>query len=153
VTGGEPLLRRDLPSLISALSALPGIRDISLTTNGVLLAREAAGLYQAGLRRINVHLDTLDRERFRSITRRDEFDRVMAGIDAAQSVGMSVKINAVALKGVTEADVVPMVRFGRERDIEVRFIEFMPLDSQGIWDLGKVLTADEMIAALEREIG
>jgi cyclic pyranopterin phosphate synthase len=153
VTGGEPLLRRDLPVLIKALCELPGIVDVSLTTNGVLLTRDAPSLYNAGLRRINVHLDTLNRDRFKTITRRDEFDRVMAGIDAAQEAGLSVKINAVALKGVTEPDVVPLVNFGRERNIEVRFIEFMPLDSQGIWDLSKVLTADDMISAIEREIG
>src|SRR4051812_15389238 len=153
VTGGEPLLRRDLPVLIKALCELPEIVDVSLTTNGVLLTRDAQSLYQAGLRRVNVHLDTLDRDRFRTITRRDEFDRVMGGIDAAQEAGLSVKINAVALKGVTEADVVPLVNFGRDRDIEVRFIEFMPLDAQGIWDLSKVLTADEMISVIDREIG
>ncbi|MDZ4802954.1 MAG: GTP 3',8-cyclase MoaA [Bryobacteraceae bacterium] len=153
VTGGEPLLRRDLPVLIEALGKLPGIRELSLTTNGVLLAREAKPLFDAGLSRINVHLDTLDRARFQQITRRDDFDRVMAGIDEAQRVGMRVKINAVALKGVTEDDIVPLVRFGRERGIEIRFIEFMPLDSQGIWDLSKVLTADELVARVEAEVG
>jgi cyclic pyranopterin phosphate synthase len=153
VTGGEPLLRRDLTVLLRSLSTMPGVRELSLTTNGVLLAREAAALADAGLTRINVHLDTLDRERFRFITRRDDFDKVMAGIDEAQRAGMRVKINAVALKGVTEADLVPLARFGRERGIEVRFIEFMPLDAQGIWDIGKVLTADEMIARIQSEIG
>jgi len=153
LTGGEPLLRRGLPDLIGRLQAVPGIRELSLTTNGVLLEREAAGLRAAGLKRINVHLDTLDRERFRQITRRDEFDRVMAGIDAAQRVGMRVKINAVALRGITEEDTVPLARFGRERDIEIRYIEFMPLDSQGIWDTGRVLTADTMIARITEEIG
>jgi GTP 3',8-cyclase len=153
VTGGEPLLRRDLPVLIGALGRIDGIRELSLTTNGVLLAREAKRLFDAGLSRINVHLDTLDRERFRVITRRDDFGKVMAGIDEAQRVGMRVKINAVALKGVTEDDVVPLVRFGRERGIEIRFIEFMPLDAQGIWDIGKVLTADELIARVEAEVG
>ncbi len=153
ITGGEPLLRRDLPVLVSALSGLTGVRELSLTTNGVLLEPHAKSLFDAGLTRINVHLDTLDRERFRQITRRDDFGRVMAGIDAAQRAGMRVKINAVALKGITEDDIVPLVRFGRERDIEVRFIEFMPLDAQGIWDIRKVLTADEMIARVEAEVG
>jgi cyclic pyranopterin phosphate synthase len=153
ITGGEPLLRRELPALIRQLRGLEGLRDIALTTNGVLLSEQAAPLYEAGLRRINVHVDTLDRERFRRITRRDELKVVLAGIDEAQRAGLQVKINAVALKGVTEDDIVPLCRFGRERDIEIRFIEFMPLDAQGIWDRSQVLTADEMIAAIEREIG
>ena len=153
VTGGEPLLRRDLPRLIRMLSAIEGIQDLALTTNGVLLADQAQELYDAGLRRINVHLDTLDRERFQQITRRDDFDRVMAGIDAAQRIGYRVKLNAVAVKGLVEPDIVPLARFGRERGIEVRYIEFMPLDNQSLWDKGRVLTADDMIAMMTREIG
>lgn len=152
LTGGEPLLRKDLAKLVDLLVSMEGIRDVSLTTNAVLLAAQAPDLYAAGLRRINIHLDTLERQRFAEITRRDEFDRVMAGIDACQRVGMKVKINAVALKGVNEQDIVPLARFGRERDIEIRYIEFMPLDSQGIWDKGRVLLADDMIAMLEREV-
>lgn len=153
ITGGEPLLRRDLPILIERLSAIKGISDISLTTNGLLLARDAGALYKAGLTRLNVHLDTLDRERFRQITRRDEFDRVMAGIEEALRVGMRLKINAVALKGITEPDVVPLARFGRERGVEIRYIEFMPLDAQGLWGTGKVLTAGEMLSILQSELG
>ncbi|MBC8167054.1 MAG: radical SAM protein, partial [Bryobacteraceae bacterium] len=135
ITGGEPLLRRNLPVLIKGLGSISGIRDLSLTTNAVLLEREAAALDDAGLTRLNIHLDTLDRERFRQITRRDDFNRVMAGIEEALRLGFQVKINAVALKGVTEEDIIPLARFGRERGVEIRFIEFMPLDSQGIWDL------------------
>jgi len=154
LTGGEPLLRRDLARLIGMLSAIEGIRDIALTTNGVLLAEQAQSLYDAGLRRLNVHLDTLDRERFRFITRRDDFDRVMRGIDTAQGVGFPViKINVVAVKNLIEPDIVPMARFGRERGIEVRYIEFMPLDHQGLWDKRKVLTQDEMMAMLAAEFG
>jgi cyclic pyranopterin phosphate synthase len=153
VTGGEPLLRRDLPTLIRKLSAVEGIQDLALTTNGVLLAEQGQALYDAGLRRINVHLDTLDRARFQQITRRDDFDRVMAGIDAAQRIGYRVKLNAVAVKGLVEPDIVPLARFGRERGIEVRYIEFMPLDNQGLWGSGRVLTADDMIAMLTRDIG
>ena len=153
ITGGEPLLRRDLPTLIRMLSAVEGIQDIALTTNGVLLADHAQALYDAGLRRLNVHLDTLDRARFQKITRRDDFDRVMAGIDAAQRIGFRVKINAVAVKGLVEPDIVPLARFGRERGIEIRYIEFMPLDAQGLWGNKHVLTADEMIAMISREIG
>jgi len=152
VTGGEPLVRRDLPVLIERLAALPGIRDLALTTNGVLLPEMAAPLYQAGLRRINVHLDTLDRERFRSITRRDDLDKVLAGLEAARALGYRIKLNAVAVKNLVEPDVVPLARYARERGFEVRYIEFMPLDAQNLWDRSKVLLADEMIATLSREI-
>jgi GTP 3',8-cyclase len=157
LTGGEPLLRPKLTDLIAALSEIRGIRDLALTTNGVLLSDAAQPLYEAGLRRLNIHLDTLDRERFRTITRRDDLDRVLTGIERAISVGFKeIKLNAVAIKGLTEPDLVPLVRFGRERDIrdiEVRFIEFMPLDAQHIWSLDRVLTADQMIATLTREFG
>jgi len=153
ITGGEPLLRRDLPNLIRMLAAVDGIQDLALTTNGVLLAEQGQALYDAGLRRINVHLDTLDRERFQQITRRDDFDKVMAGIDAAQRIGYRVKINAVAVKGLVEPDIVPLARFGRDRGIEIRYIEFMPLDAQDLWRNKRVLTADEMIAMITQEIG
>ena len=153
VTGGEPLVRKDLPVLIRKLSSIPGIRDIALTTNGVLLAKHAEALYEAGLRRLNVHLDTLDRERFLRITRRDDLDKVLEGIDVAQRAGFGpLKINAVAVKNLVEPDMVPLARYGRERGIEIRFIEFMPLDSQGLWKRGDVLSADEIIATLSREI-
>src|SRR5271165_7167643 len=135
VTGGEPLVRKDLPLLIRNLAGIPGIQDLSLTTNGVLLAEQAEALYAAGLRRLNVHLDTLDRERFLKITRRDDLDRVLEGIEVCRRLGFSpIKINAVAVKDLLEPDLAPLARYGRERDIEVRFIEFMPLDAQGLWD-------------------
>jgi len=154
LTGGEPLMRPKLPDLVAKLSAIEQVRDLALTTNGVLLADAAQPLHDAGLRRLNIHLDTLDRERFRQITRRDELGRVMAGLDAAKQAGYDVvKINAVAVKGLTEPDVISLVRFGRENRIEVRFVEFMPLDAQHLWSLDRVLTADEMIAMLEREFG
>ncbi len=154
VTGGEPLLRKNLSTLIRKLSAIEGIEDLALTTNGVLLAQQARELYDAGLRRINVHLDTLDRERFKTITRRDDFDRVMEGIETCRRLGYGpIKINVVAVKNLIEPDIVPMARFGRERGMEIRYIEFMPLDAQGIWEKSRVLLADDMIAMLEREIG
>lgn len=152
VTGGEPLLRRDLPVLIRRLAAVPGMRDLALTTNGVLLPELAAPLYDAGLRRINVHLDTLDRERFQGITRRDDLGKVLAGLEAARRLGYRIKLNAVAVKGLTEPDIVPLARYARENGCEVRYIEFMPLDAQNLWDRTKVLLADEIIAALSREI-
>jgi len=154
ITGGEPLLRKDLAKLIHRLGAIEGIQDMALTTNGVLLANQAQELYDAGLRRLNVHLDTLDRERFKQITRRDDFGKVMNGIETALRIGYPViKINAVAVKNLVEGDIVPLARFGREHGIEIRYIEFMPLDAQGIWDHDRVLLTDDMIAMLTREIG
>jgi cyclic pyranopterin phosphate synthase len=153
VTGGEPLVRRDLPVLVRRLAAIPGIHDLALTTNGVALAELAEPLYAAGLRRLNVHLDTLDRERFRQIARRDDLDKVLEGIAVAKRLGFGpIKLNAVAVKNLVEPDVVPLARFGRENGFEVRFIEFMPLDAQHLWDRSKVLLADDIIAALSRKI-
>ena len=154
LTGGEPLVRKDLASLVERLHRIDGIRDIALTTNGVLLAQQAQALYDAGLRRLNIHLDTLDRAKFERITRRDDFARVMDGIDTAQRIGFGpIKINVVAVKGLMEPDIVPMARFGRERGIEIRYIEFMPLDAQSLWERQRVLTMDTMIEMLSREIG
>jgi len=153
VTGGEPLVRRDLPVLIRRLSEIPGIEDLALTTNGVLLPQLAAPLFEAGLRRINVHLDTIDRARFQQITRRDEIEKVLAGLEACKQLGYSkIKLNAVAVKNLVEPDIVPLARYARENGFEVRYIEFMPLDSQNLWDRSKVLLADDMIAMLSREI-
>jgi len=153
VTGGEPLVRKDLPELIGRLNRIPGIRDLSLTTNGVLLAAQAEALYGAGLRRINVHLDTLDRARFLQITRRDSLPAVLDGIEVARSLGFGpIKINAVAVKNLVEPDLVPLALYGRRNNMEVRFIEFMPLDAQQLWDKSKVLLADDILAVLSREI-
>ncbi|MGH9658402.1 MAG: GTP 3',8-cyclase MoaA [Bryobacteraceae bacterium] len=153
ITGGEPLVRRNLPFLVERLAAIPGIRDLAMTTNGVLLPELAKPLYEAGLRRINIHVDTLDRARFARITRRDDLAKVLEGIERCRALGYGpIKINAVAVKGLTEPDVVPLAHFGRERDIEVRYIEFMPLDAQSLWDRSRVLTADEMVDTLSREI-
>jgi cyclic pyranopterin phosphate synthase len=154
LTGGEPLVRKNLPVLIEQLTHIREIRDLSLTTNGVLLERQADNLYRAGLRRINIHLDTLDRKRFEKITRRDEIEQVLAGIERCLSLGFDpVKINAVALKGINEQDIVPLARFGRERNVEIRYIEFMPLDAQNLWDRSKVLLADDILAMIGEEIG
>src|SRR3984893_17655250 len=154
VTGGEPLVRKNLATLVRKLVAIEGIEDLAMTTNGVLLADQAEELYDAGLRRINVHLDTLDPERFLKITRRDELHRVLEGIEVCRRLGYGpIKINAVAVKNLVEPDIVPLALYGRERNIEIRYIEFMPLDAQGLWLRDKVLTADEMIAMLAREIG
>jgi cyclic pyranopterin phosphate synthase len=137
LTGGEPLVRRDLPALVAQLAAVPGITDIGLTTNGILLAPLARPLWDAGLRRINVSLDTMDPTRFEALTRRTGFEQVIEGILAARAVGFDpVKINAVAIKGTTEADVVPLGRFAREHRLELRFIEYMPLDAGDQWERG-----------------
>jgi cyclic pyranopterin phosphate synthase len=152
VTGGEPLVRRDLPALIRRLAAIPGIGDLALTTNGVLLPELAQPLYEAGLRRMNVHLDTLDRGRFLQITRRDDLDKVMAGLARAKELGFRIKLNAVAVKNLLEPDIVPLALFAREHGFEVRYIEFMPLDAQNLWDRAKVMLADDIIATLSREI-
>ena len=152
ITGGEPLVRRDLAVLVRRLAALPGVRDLALTTNAVLLVGHAEALYDAGLRRLNIHLDTLDRERFRSMTRRDDLPRVLEGIAAALALGFSIKLNAVAVRGLNEPDILPIARFCRENGIEARFIEFMPLDAQGLWNADKVLSAKEILARISSGI-
>jgi cyclic pyranopterin phosphate synthase len=153
ITGGEPLVRRDLPVLVARLAAIPGIEDMALTTNGVLLPDQAQALYDAGLRRLNVHIDTLDRARFQQITRRDDLGKVLDGLDLAKRIGFrKIKLNAVAVKNLVEPDIVPLARYARENGFEVRYIEFMPLDAQSLWDRGKVLLASQIIETLSREI-
>lgn len=153
LTGGEPLVRKGVDALVGMLRAIDGVKDLALTTNAVLLAEQAEALYAAGLRRLNVHLDTLDEARFARITRYDGLARVLDGLAAAKRLGFGpIKINAVAVKGLTEPDIVPLARFGRESGFEVRFIEFMPLDAQGLWDRSRVLTAAEIVDVLSREI-
>jgi cyclic pyranopterin phosphate synthase len=135
-------------------SNFPQITDLALTTNAVLLEKHAQSLYEAGLRRLNIHLDTLNRDRFRQISRRDNLPQVLDGIDAALQAGFrKIKLNAVAIKHLTEPDLLPLVQFAHERGIEPRFIEFMPLDGQHLWSLDNVLTADEMIARLSDVYG
>jgi GTP 3',8-cyclase len=154
LTGGEPLVRRDLPKLVARLAAVPGIKDVGLTTNGILLAPMARALRDAGLRRINVSLDTMDPARFRELTRRDGWEQVIEGILAAKSAGFDpVKVNAIAIKGVTEDDVIPLGEFAREHGLELRFIEYMPLDAGNLWERGKVLLAGEILERLAAGIG
>jgi cyclic pyranopterin phosphate synthase len=152
LTGGEPLLRRDLPRLVGMLTQVEGIRDVGLTTNGLLLASQARALRDAGLRRINVSLDTLDPETFRRLTRRDGLDKVLEGILAAKAAGFDpVKVNAVSIRGVTEAEAVPLARFARQHGLELRFIEYMPIGADR-WERGKVYFAHEILEQLEREV-
>ena len=149
LTGGEPLMRRDLCRLVRLLADVPGIRDLGLTTNGLLLAEQAQPLFDAGLRRINVSLDTLDPGRFRQLTRRDGLERVLAGISAAKAAGFDpVKVNAVIIRGTNEQDVVPLARFGREHGLELRFIEYMPIGAEH-WERDKVYFAHEMLEEIE----
>ena len=130
VTGGEPLVRAHVTRLVQLLAPL-GV-DIAMTTNGVRLPELAHDLADAGLRRINISLDSLQRERFFALTKRDELDRVLAGIDAALLAGLApVKVNAVIMRGINDDEVVDLARFGRDKGVGVRFIEFMPLDAQG----------------------
>jgi cyclic pyranopterin phosphate synthase len=154
LTGGEPLVRRDLPRLVELLTKVPGIRDVGLTTNGILLEEHARALRDAGLSRINVSLDTMDPARFQQLTRRTGFEKVIAGILAAKRVGFSpLKVNAVAIKGVTEVDVVPLAAFCREHRLEMRFIEYMPLDAGNAWERDKVLFAEEILNRLADAFG
>ena len=153
LTGGEPLVRHDLPVLVGKLAAIPEITDLALTTNGILLPEQAGQLYDAGLRRINIHLDTLDPAKFRQIVRRDMFARVLEGIFACKRLGYGpIKLNAVAVRGLIEEDLVPLAQFGRKHGIEVRFIEFMPLDADGQWQRDKVLFAADILETLSYEI-
>ena len=147
VTGGEPTVRAHLPVLMAKLAALDV--DLSMTTNGVSLPLLAADLRRAGLRRVNVSLDTLQRERFLAITKRDRLDEVLQGIDAALSAGFSpVKINAVVVRGVNDDELVDLASFGRERGVVMRFIEVMPLDAQRSWSGDRVVPADEIVSRI-----
>jgi len=154
LTGGEPLVRHGLSVLIGKLARVPGIRDIALTTNGMLLADQAEALKAAGLKRLNISLDTLDRDVFRRISRREGLEKSLEGIFAAKRAGFKkIRLNAVALRGITEPEIVPLVQFARRHEMEMRFIEFMPLDADGNWDNDQVLTGEKIRGVIEREIG
>jgi cyclic pyranopterin phosphate synthase len=154
LTGGEPLVRKDVCRLVEMLAAVPGVDDLAMTTNAILLGRYAAPLKAAGLDRLNISLDTLDRWRFRQISRSDELPRVLAGITAARRAGFrKIKLNALAIRGRTEQEVVPLAKFARQRGLELRFIEFMPLDGDDRWDDDQVLTGREILAVLSEAMG
>ena len=147
-------MRRDLPELVRQLVAVPGIEEVSVTTNGLLLAEQAADLRAAGLARLNVSLDSLAAQGFERIARRPGLDRVLAGLEAAKREGFpSIRINAVSIKGLTEAEIVPLACFCRREGFHLRFIEFMPLDAEETWDKSQVLSGAEVRTLLEREIG
>jgi cyclic pyranopterin phosphate synthase len=151
LTGGEPLVRRDLPRLVAMLRAVTAIKDLSLTTNGFLLERDAEALVRAGVMRFNVSIDSLQRDRFYELTRRDALPRVLAGLEALAGFPEAhpIKINAVALRGVTEHEALAFAEFARRTPYEVRFIEFMPLDADHAWSIDQVLTGAEVRAIIE----
>ncbi len=154
LTGGEPLVRAELHRLVARLAVIRGVEDLALTTNGILLEEQAADLKRAGLKRLNISLDALSPETFQRISRREGLDRVLAGIDAAQRIGFEkIRLNAVAIRGITEAELVPLARFARERQLELRFIEFMPLDAEAQWQKEQVLSGAEIRRCLEEEFG
>ena len=154
LTGGEPLLRRELAELVGQLVAIDGIDEVSLTTNGLLLADQAAGLRAAGLARVNVSLDSLTPSGFERLARRPGLDRVLSGLQTAKRVGFpEIRVNAVSIKGLTEAEIVPLARFCRREGFHLRFIEFMPLDAEAAWEPAQVLSGADVRRILEREIG
>ena len=155
LTGGEPLVRRDLPALVEMLAEIPGVRDLSLTTNGVLLDRLAGPLVAAGLKRINVSLDSLSHVRFAELTRRDALDAVLRGLEEAERYPelRPIKVNCVAIKGFTEEEVPALAELARRKPYVVRFIEFMPLDADEIWREDQVLAGGEIRALIEERYG
>jgi cyclic pyranopterin phosphate synthase len=154
LTGGEPLVRHELHRLVEKLAGIPGIRDVALTTNGILLAEQAAALKNAGLLRVNISLDCLDPKTFLRISRREGLDQVLEGVFAAQRVGFrKIRLNAVAIRDLSEPEIVPLGRFAREHGLEMRFIEFMPLDADGHWDSEQVLSGARIREILEEGIG
>lgn len=153
LTGGEPLLRKDLYRLVEMLREIPGIDDLGMTTNGLLLAQQADALFKAGLHRLNLSLDTLDPKRFEHLARRTGLDLVLRGIERAKAVGFQrIKVNAVIIRGINDMDVVPLAKFAREMGLEMRYIEYMPIGAES-WERSKCYFAHEMIDKLEEAFG
>jgi len=154
LTGGEPLVRSELPKLVRMLVELPGIDEVALTTNGILLGDQAAPLKEAGLSRLNISLDSLHEATFQKISRRTGLDKILAGIFAAKKADFEkIRLNAVSIHGLTEPDIVPLAEFARQHKLELRFIEFMPLDADGAWQAEQVLSGETIRAVIEREVG
>jgi cyclic pyranopterin phosphate synthase len=154
LTGGEPLLRRDLDRLVRLLVAVPGIEEVAATTNGLLLADQAEALAAAGLGRLNVSLDAIREEAFEKLARRRGLDRVLAGLAAARAAGFrTIRINAVSIRGLSEAEIVPLAEFCRREAFHLRFIEFMPLDAEAGWSTDQLLSGAAVRTILQREIG
>ncbi len=155
LTGGEPLVRRDVPELVRQLKKIEGLHSLSLTTNGILLKQQAAALAEAGLTRINVSLDSLLREKFAQLTRRDQMDQVLEGLEVLEKYPSihPIKINAVAMRGHTEAEVLDFARLARRKAYVIRWIEFMPLDADQVWRKEDILTGGEIKAIIESAYG
>jgi cyclic pyranopterin phosphate synthase len=151
LTGGEPLVRKGFPQLAAMLSPIPDVHDLSVTTNGYLLERDAAALVDAGINRFNVSVDSLQRDRFFEITRRDALPQVLRGLEAlaAHPEAHPIKVNAVAIRGFTEDELLPFAEFARREPYQVRFIEYMPLDADHAWTPDQVLTGEEIRAAID----
>jgi GTP 3',8-cyclase len=150
LTGGEPLVRKGITDFIRSLKQISGIRDISLTTNGVLLADQALDLWQSGVRRINISLDTLNREKYRVITRFDHFDQVRSGIQTAEAIGFSpIKINVVVMRGINDDEILPFGRMSLEKPYHIRFIEFMPVGTETSWKSERFLSSEETFKILQ----
>jgi len=151
LTGGEPLVRRDFPRLAAMLAGIEDVRDLSVTTNGYLLERDAEALVGAGINRFNVSIDSLQKDRFFELTRRDALPQVLRGLDklAEYPEAHPIKINAVAMRDFTEEEAIPFAEFARRTPYEVRFIEFMPLDADHAWTADQVLTGAEIRAAID----
>ncbi|HEX6601419.1 MAG TPA: GTP 3',8-cyclase MoaA [Solirubrobacterales bacterium] len=150
LTGGEPLVRREFPRLVSMLAGIEGVRDLSVTTNGYLLERDAAALVEAGIQRVNVSIDSLERDRFFQITRRDALAQVLRGLDAIAAFPQvhPIKVNAIAMRGFSEPEALRFAEFARSTAFQVRFIEFMPLDADHAWTPDAVLTGEELRALI-----
>ncbi len=146
LTGGEPLVRRDFPRLVAMLARVEGVRDLALTTNGYLLERDASALVEAGIKRVNVSIDSLQRDRFFEMTRRDSLPQVLRGLEvlAAHPEVHPIKVNAVAMRGFTEEEAIPFAEFARSTAFQVRFIEFMPLDADRSWTPDSMLSGEEL---------
>jgi cyclic pyranopterin phosphate synthase len=154
LTGGEPLLRHQLDRLIAMLASIAGIQDLALTTNGVLLTEQASTLKIAGLHRLTISLDTLKPERFRAMTHRDEHARVLAGIEAARAAGFTrTKLDTVVMRGINDDELADLIEFGRKREIEVRFIEYMDVAGATRWSPDQVVSRDQMIEQLSKRYG
>ncbi|MBM3779464.1 MAG: GTP 3',8-cyclase MoaA [Acidimicrobiia bacterium] len=153
ITGGEPLLRRSLPDLVRRLAVKPRLRDLAMTTNGVLLAPAAADLREAGLHRLTVSLDTLQRDRFMALTRSDEIERVLDGVAAAAPLFPGLKLDTVVMRGVNDDEIVPLVEYARTHGAEIRFIEYMDVGGATRWSADRVVPRTEMLDALTRHYG
>ncbi len=153
LTGGEPLLRRDLPALVARLASRPRIRDLAMTTNGVLLADHADALARAGLHRLTVSLDTLQPQRFRDLTRSNDLARVLEGIAAAAPLFPGLKLDSVVIRGTNDDELVALIEYGRRFGAEVRFIEYMDVGGATHWSMGRVVSRTEMLATLARHYG